>query len=172
MRAPFSFIVSPRNGDRYDNVSKSGLILSASKEDHKTTNRYAVVNETPNNYRGPISKGDQVIVHHNVFKYHSDMKGREKSHWGFLGDNNFSVTDSLMFAYVKQGVLTPLDGYLFVRPDKDNTGEIVHINESLTNKGFSVGDIISYTPHSSYEFKIDDEVLYRVREPNITMVWK
>ena len=49
MKSPFSFIVSPINDRRYDNVKKIGdvdFITSASEEDHKASNRFAVSIET------------------------------------------------------------------------------------------------------------------------------
>ena len=41
MQSPFSFIVRPVNGKRYDNERKIGdidFVISVSKEDHKTSN--------------------------------------------------------------------------------------------------------------------------------------
>ena len=81
MKSPFYFIVKPYNGKRYDNTKKIGnidFIISSSKEDHTVSNRYAIVQETPINYEGEIKVGDTLLVHHNVFKYYNDMKGREK----------------------------------------------------------------------------------------------
>ena len=82
MKSPFYFIVNPLEDKRYDNVRKYGdneFIISASKEDHKVTNRFAVVSSVPMYYKGPIKIGDVVVVHHNVFRIYNDMKGREKS---------------------------------------------------------------------------------------------
>ena len=81
MKSPFYFIVEPYNGKRYDStkeVGKKKLITSTSKEDHIASNRYATVTETPINYTGPIEIGDTLLVHHNVFKYYNDMKGRKE----------------------------------------------------------------------------------------------
>jgi len=82
MKSPFSFIVEPYNGRRYDNIKKIGdvnLIISSSKEDHTVSNRFAKVISTPINYSGEIVPGDILLVHHNVFKFYNDMKGVEKS---------------------------------------------------------------------------------------------
>ena len=73
MQSPFSFIVRPVNGTRYDNVKKIAdldFLISVSKEDHKTSNRYAQVVSTPINYSGDVNIGDILLVHHNVFKYY------------------------------------------------------------------------------------------------------
>ena len=72
MQAPYSFIVRPIKGRRYDNIKDIGgidIITSVSKEDHKASNRFAEVVSIPLNYRGEIEKGDTLLVHHNVFKF-------------------------------------------------------------------------------------------------------
>ena len=61
MKSPFSFIVRPVKGKRYNNTKKiSGLdiIISTSQEDFKFSNREAEVIELPLGYKGPIQEGD------------------------------------------------------------------------------------------------------------------
>ena len=92
MKSPFYFIVEPTKQRRYNNtIEWDGIefISNSSKEEFKFSNREAVVIETPSGYTGTISKGDTVLVHHNVFKYYNDMKGREQSGRSFLKDNTF-----------------------------------------------------------------------------------
>ena len=82
MRSPFYFIVEPVNHKRYDNTTNIGdveFITSTSQEDFKFSNRMAKVISTPINYKGEVSVGDTVVVHHNVFKIQYDMRGRQKS---------------------------------------------------------------------------------------------
>ena len=72
MQSPFDFIVKPVNGKRYDNTKEVGgieLIVSTSEEDYRFSNRYAEVIEVPLRYKGPIAKGDTLLVHHNAFKF-------------------------------------------------------------------------------------------------------
>lgn len=38
--------------------------------------------------------------------------------------------------------------------------------------GLQVGDRISFSPDSEYEFRINDEKLYRMFTENITIHWK
>ena len=87
MKSPFNFIAKPVNGKRYDNTKEIGgveLIISTSEEDHKFSNRYAEVVEVPSGYNGPISKGDILLVHHNVFKFYNDIRGNQKSGRSFF----------------------------------------------------------------------------------------
>ena len=82
MRSPDAFIVQPLNDTRYDNIREMGdveFIVSSSQEDHRFSNRYAIVEATPISYTGPISKGDTLLVHHNVLRY----EGRSKK-WAWL----------------------------------------------------------------------------------------
>ena len=61
MKSPYSFIVSPKNGRRYDNIKKYGnknFITSSSEEDHSSSNRFAVVVSTPINYIKPLESKD------------------------------------------------------------------------------------------------------------------
>ena len=95
MKSPFSFIVKAYNERRYDNIKNVGgveFITSVSKEDHTSSNRFAIVVETPVGYTGPIQPGDQLLVHHNVFKYYNDMKGVERSGKSYFKDDLFLLT--------------------------------------------------------------------------------
>ena len=76
MKSPFYFIVKPIKGRRYDNIKKIGgldIVTSVSKEDYKSSNRFAEVIALPINYTGDIEVGNVLLVHHNVFKYYNDM---------------------------------------------------------------------------------------------------
>ena len=90
MKSPFYFIVESLINKRYNNTkSISGLdvIISTSEEDYISSNRFAKVIEVPLGYKGPISSGDTLLVHHNVFKYYYDMKGNQKSGKSFFKDD-------------------------------------------------------------------------------------
>lgn len=185
MRSPYCFIIEPVKGKRYSNTKEFDgheLILSASKEDHTTTNRKAVVLSVPIYYNGPIEPGDVVIVHHNVFRIYYDMKGREKSSWSFLRDNIFMVTTDELFLYKKPvGDWNAPSPYCFVEPIKAKEKNILStdINENLIGTmvyknedqdNIQVGDEIVFSPETEYEFRIDDRLLYRMRTQNICLV--
>jgi hypothetical protein len=184
MKSPYNFIVRPLNGRRYDNVKKVGdvdFITSTSQEDHTVSNRRAEVVETPIGYLGPIRKGDVLLVHHNVFRYYYDMKGRQKSGRSFLKDDLFLIDDDQYFLYNSNGVWKSRERYCFVAPvDKEDfyldyhgneqplTGILKYSNDFLSEHGLSVGDKVSFKPNSEYEFNIDGEKLYRVMTNSIT----
>ena len=102
MKSPYHFIIKPYNDKRYDNVRKYGdidFIISTSQEDHTVSNRLGVVISVPINYDGPIKSGDNVIVHHNVFKFYYDMKGNQKSSWHHLFDDYFIIEPDQLYLY-------------------------------------------------------------------------
>lgn len=186
MQSPFDFIVKPVNGKRYDNTKQVGgieLIVSTSEEDYRFSNRYAEVIEVPLRYKGPIQKGDTLLVHHNAFKFYNDMKGRQRSGRSFFRDDVFFIEPDQFFMYKRDGKWYPYDRYCFVRPvaaidsyikkpftNEPLMGEMVYPNEYLISKGIKAGDKVCFKPDSEYEFKVDDETLYRIFDHQITIV--
>jgi hypothetical protein len=187
MKSPNMFIVRPLNGRRYDNIKNIGgvdLITSVSQEDHESSNRYAEVVETPINYSGEITKGDVLLVHHNVFKLYYDMRGREKSGASYFKDDLFFVDYEQFFLYKHNNNWKSHSKYCFVKPieSKDSiikknckeeplVGTIEYINDELLSLGLSVGDEIAFEPDSEYPFTIEDQKLYRMFTNNITLKW-
>jgi len=187
MKSPFYFIVEPVGNRRYDNTTDIGgidFITSTSKEDHTSANRLAKVISTPNNYKGEITIGDVLVVHHNVFKFYNDMRGREKSGKSFISDNQFLLDEDQWFMAKHNGLWKCHSKYCFVRPiEKDErilhtsntfeplTGIIAYGNKELSLMGVNEGDKVSFTPDSEYEFNIDGEILYRMLTNNITIQW-
>ena len=83
MRSPFYFIVKPLDDKRYTNtksIDGMDLITSTSEENHKASNRARRGSGHPLGYDGDIEVGIPALVHHNVFKFYNDMKGR-KTKW-------------------------------------------------------------------------------------------
>jgi len=187
MKSPNMFIVKPLNGRRYDNIKEIGgieLITSVSQEDHTVSNRYAEVVETPINYSGEISKGDILLVHHNVFKLYYDMRGREKSGASYFKDDLFFIDYEQFFLYKHNNNWKSHSKYCFIKPvdvktssikknckEEPLVGTIAYINDELLSLGLSVGDEIAFEPDSEYPFTIDGEKLYRMFTNNITLKW-
>ena len=188
MKSPFYFIVKPKNNKRYDSTKKIGnidFITSTSKEDHIASNRYAIVVETPINYKGPINIGDTLLVHHNVFKFYNDMQGRRKSGKSYFKDDLFFVDPDQFYLYKanEKSKWMGYDKYCFIKPleaqdsylnknskNEPLRGTVRYINDELIEKGVKIGDQILYEPESEYEFVVDDEKLYRMFTKNITVV--
>ena len=186
MRSPFNFIVKPESGTRYNNTKEIGgidLIVNTSEEDHKFSNRHAIVVEVPNKYDGPIRPGDTLLVHHNVFKFYNDMKGRQKSGRSFFRDDVFLIDPDQFFLYKQDGKWHTYDRYCFVKPipatesyikkpftHEPLMGEMVYPNAYLVSQGVDQGDKVCFKPDSEYEFEVDGEKLYRMYDHQITIV--
>jgi hypothetical protein len=184
MKSPYCFIIKAVDGRRYDNIRTYGeneFIISTSQEDHTVSNRFAEVVSVPIYYNGPITTNDIVVVHHNVFKFYYDMKGRQKSSWHHLKDDLFIVEPEQVYLHSQNGndweALSP---FCFIKPipseDKifsplsgfeELWGEVVFKNDDMTE--VEVGDIVSFTPDSEYEFRINNEILYRMYNRNICL---
>lgn len=185
MRSPFYFIAKPVNGKRYDNTKMIGgidFIVSTSEEDHKFSNRFAEVVELPLGYDGPIEPGDILLVHHNVFKYYNDMKGRQKSGRSFFRDDLFFIELDQFFMYKKGSTWNAYDRYCFVKPiktidsyikkpfsEEPLMGIMKYPNKYLIDKGIKEGDAVCFSPDSEYEFTVDEEKLYRMYDHQITI---
>lgn len=186
MRSPFNFIVKPESGTRYNNTKEIGgidLIVNTSEEDHKFSNRHAIVVEVPNRYDGPIRPGDTLLVHHNVFKFYNDMKGRQKSGRSFFRDDVFLIDPDQFFLYKQDGKWHTYDRYCFVKPipatesyikkpftNEPLMGEMRFPNAYLVSQGIRPGDKVCFKPDSEYEFEVDGEKLYRMYDHQITIV--
>ena len=185
MKSLKEFIITPNNGKRFNNTKSVGgveFITSTDEEDVKSTNREAIVAETPHGYKGAIEIGDIIIVHHNTFRHHYDMHGILVNSTNHFKDNLFSVLEEDFFLYKKpQGEWKANGRYCFVKPikakktaiDKGSineplVGEMKYPNEYLISMGLKQGDTIVFTPDSEYEFNIDEEKLYRVYDHQIT----
>lgn len=185
MKSPFYFIAKPVNGKRYDNTKDIGgidFIVSTSEEDHKFSNRYAEVVEIPLGYTGPIEIGDTLLVHHNVFKFYNDIKGRQKSGKSFFKEDLFFIEMDQFFMYKKADTWYAYDKYCFVKPipavesyiskpfsEEPLMGVMKYPNKYLSTKGIKAGDSVCFVPDSEYEFTVDGEKLYRMYDHQITM---
>ena len=176
MRHTHCYIVQPING-RYNNkksVDNSELILNTSIEDHKFVNRNGrvlalpIVNE--NEY---LQIGDEVIVHHNVFRRYYDVRGNEKNSRSYFQEDKYFCYYDQIFLYKRNGKWHTPPGFCFVKPihnlnsltiDKEEplTGVLKHLGSDLKSFGLQDNDLIGFTPNSEYEFVIEGERLYRI----------
>ena len=186
MRSIFNFIIAPKE-NRYNNKKSIGdkeLILNTEISDYRYISRNGVVLETPVEVKTDIKKGDEVILHHNVFRRWYDMKGREKNSAGFLAENKYFVDTDQIFLYKRNKEWrAPPKGYCFVKPiqsiDKFDTnperpliGVIKFVDKELQKNGIKKNDLVGFTPESEYEFVVDGERMYRVTTNSISIKYE
>jgi len=186
MKHTHAYIVEPIDG-RYNNkkdVEGQELILNTSIEDHKFVNRSGIIIETPvikDEY--DLQIGDEVIIHHNVFRRYYDIRGNEKNSRNYFEENKYFCFSDQIFLYKRGGEWYTPSGFCFVKPikstndlseDKEEplTGVLKHVGSNLRNFGLEDGDLVGFTPNSEYEFVIDGERLYRVPLNSISIKYE
>ena len=179
MKAYKDFIVSPI-GERYNNskkVDNKELILNTEIFNHQFINRLALVLETPILFDTPISKRDQVILHHNVFRRWHDVKGREKNSRSYWKEDKYIVSADQIFLYKKKDWMA-MPGYSFVQPIM-STNELTKDSEEplmgiikYSDGTYNKEELVGFTPNSEYEFVIEGERLYRVLNKFITIKYE
>lgn len=185
MRSIFNFIIAPKK-DRYNNKKSIGnkeLILNTEISDHRYISRNGVVLETPVEIKTDIKKGDEVILHHNVFRRWYDVRGKEKNSSSFLSEDKYFVDVDQIFLYKRNKQWQAPKGYCFVKPiesiDKFDTnperpliGIIKFVDKELQKNGINKNDLVGFTPNSEYEFVVDGERMYRVLTNSISIKYE
>lgn len=180
MKATHSFVIEPI-GSRYNNVKKIGdseLILNSEIFNHEFVNRQAVVKATPTAFDTNIKVGDVVVVHHNVFRRWHDTKGNEKNSKAFFDEDTYIVSQDQIFLYKSKNKWKACDGYCFVQPIKQRNNLAEEKEEQCigivkyTDGVNEVGELVGFTPFSTYEFIIDNTKLYRVLNKFITIKYE
>ena len=180
MRSVYNFVVTPK-GERYNNTKKldgGELILNTDIFQHQYVNREAVVISTPIIGDTDIKPGDTVVVHHNVFRRWNDVKGVERNSRSYFNENTYIINIDQIFLYKTNNEWKPLDGYCFVQPIKQRNSLDVETEEQCvgivkyTDSVNEVGDLVGFTPFSTYEFVIDGKRLYRVLNKFITIKYE
>lgn len=182
MKSLFNFIIECDN--RYNNKDKeTGLVLNTeiTERDAIFVNRIGRVINTPlfnNGGSNNINVGDEVIVHHNVFRRMVAMNGKEVNSTSHLEDDKYLVFEDQIFAYKRDGKWNACSGYCFVAPRENEetfingheallSGYMVYPDEALINQGVVEGTLVGFTPNSEYEFTIDNQKLYRILSNHI-----
>ena len=180
MKSVYNFVVTP-NGERYNNKKKVGdseLILNTEIYNHQYVNRKASVISTPIVGETDIQAGDDVIVHHNVFRRWYNVKGEEKNSRSYFDESTYFVNKDQIFLYKRFWEWKTPKGYCWIKPLK-NTDQF-NIEQEKPLQGIvkysdgtvNVNDIVGFTPNSEYEFIIDGERLYRVLSNFITIKYE
>ena len=178
MQSLYYFIVKPLN-DRYDNtrtVAGTDLIINSGIEDHRFISKKAVVVSTPVAYTTKINIGDELYIHHNIFRRWYDQKGKERNSSTHFKDDLYFVSLEQIYMY---NLKTHLD-YCFVKPLKNqsvlenrkeqpNVGIVKYSNKSLEALGITPGTLITFTPNSEFEFIIEGERLYCMKSNDIAL---
>ena len=179
MRVYKDFIVSPI-GERYNNskkVDNKELILNTEVYNHQYVNRLAKVIATPLLFQSPINVGDEVIVHHNVFRRWHDVKGREKNSRSYWKEDKYFISEDQIYLY-KRKQWTTMPGFSFIKPIKENNKFSLDNEQALigivkySDGTFNEKELVGFRPKIQCEDFIDGERLYRVLNKFITIKYE
>ena len=183
MQGIFDFIIKPKN-KRYNNTKQIGdseLLLNSEISDHRYVSRNGIVLGLPKAVETNIKIGDEVIVHHNVFRRWYDIRGIEKNGRAYYKEDKYFVRLDQIFLYKQDNKWIAPKDYCFVKPIMSNDillnekeiplrGIIKYVDKEL--KGIYKEDLVGFTPSSEYEFIVDGERLYRVPTNSISIKYE
>ena len=180
MKSLYGFLIKPI-GKRYNNTKKVGdkeLVLNTEIYNHQYVNRKAKVVSIPKIGETNIKVGDEVIVHHNVFRRWEDIKGKEKNSKSFINENLYIAYLDQIFLYKRKNEWIAPKGYCFIQPIKETNEFNIEtekpcIGTVLYSDGSNnTGDLVGFTPFSTYEFVVDNIRSYRVLSKFITIKYE
>lgn len=181
IRTTDRFIVSPLNDEKFiteKEIDGKKIIINTSIEHAKDVNRIGVVQSIPLNYTGEIRLGDHVVVQHNIFRTFFDGQGLTRESDFHIKDNLYYVLPELIFLIIRGNEKISVDNFCFIKPIIENKkwigeveiehqGFVKYTNDYLKSMGINEGDKIAFNVDSEYEFILDGEKLYRMRNNSI-----
>jgi len=186
MQSLFSFIVEPKN-KRYENevdINGKKLIVNTTMDDHKYVSRVGIVKSLPKIGETNIKIGDEVIVHHNVFRRFHDIRGIEKNSSSYFKEDLYFCYYDQIFLYKQNGNWKAPFDFCFVKPienkkqfisaqkERPRVGILKYGNSSLDAFKVNEGSLVGFSPNSEYEFIIENDRLYRMRTNDITIKYE
>ena len=181
MQSVFDFIIKPKN-KRYNNTKQIGdseLLLNSEISDHRYVSRNGIVLALPKLETTKIKVGDEVILHHNVFRRWYNVRGEEKNSRSYWEDDKYFVKSDQIFLYKQNNEWQAPEGFCFIKPIESNNiiekevplrGIIKYVDKELKN--IDKEDLVGFTPSSEYEFIVDGERLYRVPTNSISIKYE
>ena len=186
MQSLFNFIVQPKD-KRYENevdINGNKLIVNTTMDDHKYVSRIGVVKSIPIIGETNIKVGDEVIVHHNVFRRFYDVRGKEKNSSSYFKEDLYFCYHNQIFLYKQNDEWKAPFDFCFVKPIKNKkqfltvqkerlrVGILKYGNSSLDAFKVHEGSLVGFSPSSEYEFIIENDRLYRMRTNDITIKYE
>ncbi len=183
MKGMYDFIVEPL-GKRYNNtvdIEGIDLVVNTSIESFKSVNNIGVVLALPKAFKTDISIGDQIMIHHNVFRRFYDMRGNEKNSRSYLNENMYLCAFDQIYLYKKDGGdWITFGDRCFVKPicstnefdtdlEEPHIGIVKYDNKKLNSIGIKNEMLVTFKPESEFEFIVDNQRLYCMKSNNIVI---
>tara|TARA_R110000822_G_scaffold45861_9_gene122430 strand:- start:1294 stop:1887 length:594 start_codon:yes stop_codon:yes gene_type:complete len=178
MQSVFNYLVAPKGSRSTGKVYVDGqeLLLNTELQNHEFVNRIGIILSLPlASKHAELREGDEIVIHHNVFRRFRDVRGVEKNSKNYLEENVYLVQPDQVYAYKRNGKWKALEGFIFVAPIKETKMFSLDSEKPLigvikhSNGEFEEGQMIGFRPNSEYEFIIDGQRLFRVPTNSITI---
>jgi len=176
--------------DAYNN-EVDGLVVNSTIESVAHINRIAKVIEAP--IFTILKKGDEVVVHHNMFRLRNGIKGKKIQSNYHLEGNKYFIPLTEVFMYRRGGEWKSIRPFVFIKPielEEESVGRftitktstnshkgmkklrgiVKYNNDDLESQGVKIGDEIIFSYYSEYEFNIEGETLYKMSTKDILAV--
>ena len=181
MHSVFNYLVEPKGSRSTGKKDIEGqeLLLNTELQNYEYVNRIGTILSLPlvTVYK-ELKEGDDVVVHHNVFRRFRDVRGKEKDSKNYLSENVYLVQPDQVYAYKRNNEWKALEGFMFVMPIKETRMFSVNDERPLigivkySNGEFEKEQLIGFRPNSEYEFIIEGQRLYRVPVNSITIKYE
>ena len=180
MQSVFNYLVKPK-GDRtvgFKKIEGKTLLLNTDLQNHSYTNRVGTILNLPLVGNEELKEGDDVIVHHNVFRRFRDVRGNEKNSKNYLAEDVYTVQADQIYAFKRDDEWRALKGFCFIKPIKEDKMFSVSFEKPLIgivklgNDEIKTESLVGFKPNSEYEFVIEGQRLYRVPVNSITIKYE
>ena len=159
-------------------IGDKELVLNTEMFNHQYINRKARVLSIPKIGETDIKVGDEVIVHHNIFRRWENVRGEEKNSKSFINENMYIAYADQIYLYKRKDKWKAPKGYCFIQPIKE-TNEFNIENEKscigtvlYSDGSVDIDSLVGFTPFSTFEFVVDNIRLYRVLSKFITIKYE
>ena len=181
LQSPFRIGIKPKDGNQYINEIQIGdvnLVVNTSIEEAEDVQRIGVVFSLPIHYKGDLAIGDEVVVHHNIFRTTLSDKGIPVQSTFHFMDDMYFVDNDMIYLKIRDGIVSSYNDNVFVLPIVEETlwegqklverqGIIKFSNEKLRSQGINEGDKIVFRKFCEYKFNIFNMELYKMQDKRI-----
>ena len=185
MNSVYDFIITPKN-KRYDNEKKIGdkvLIVNTSIDDHKLVSKKAIIVSVPLAFKTILKAGDEIMVHHNIFRRWYDVRGKQRNSGQYFKEDLYFCKPNQLYLYKKDNKWSSIGQRCFIKPIKNTNNltadiEQKHVgivkisNSSLEALGINEGDLVGFKANREWEFIVGDQRLYCMKSNDIIIEYE
>ena len=185
MNSVYDFIITPKN-KRYDNEKKIGdkvLIVNTSIDDHKLVSKKAIIVSVPLAFKTILKAGDEIMVHHNIFRRWYDVRGKQRNSGQYFKEDLYFCKPDQLYLYKKDNKWSSIGQRCFIKPikntnnltadiEQNHVGIVKISNSSLEALGINEGDLVGFKANREWEFIVGDQRLYCMKSNDIIIEYE